>query len=84
MNATRYGIWRQLDHLGRVVLPKEMRTVLGLAPGSPVWVTLEGSRVVIEPHGQACVFCGQPADTQQLGRWVCDPCGARLASGQGA
>lgn len=43
---------RNLDNLGRIVIPKEMRTKLGLKNGDEVKIELDGSKVIItNPKG---------------------------------
>lgn len=49
------GIIRRLDNLGRVVIPKEARDVLGLDAGSPVEIFLTTQGVFIRPYRK-----GQP------------------------
>ncbi|HID41424.1 MAG TPA: AbrB/MazE/SpoVT family DNA-binding domain-containing protein [Pyrodictium sp.] len=38
-----------LDKKGRITIPSEIRSRLGLKPGSRLEVTLEGDRIVIRP-----------------------------------
>jgi transcriptional pleiotropic regulator of transition state genes len=52
------GIARRIDHLGRVVVPIELRRNLGIADGDLVDISLDGGRIVLEKVQQACVFCG--------------------------
>jgi AbrB family looped-hinge helix DNA binding protein len=47
-------IKRKLGPKGQVVLPKDIRTMLGLKPGSEIIIEIEGSEVKIKPS--------QPAD----------------------
>lgn len=43
---------RNLDNLGRIVIPKEMRTKLGLKNGDEVKIELDGNKVIItNPKG---------------------------------
>jgi transcriptional pleiotropic regulator of transition state genes len=37
------GIVRKLDHLGRIVLPKELRRTLDLPEGTPVEIYTDGN-----------------------------------------
>jgi len=40
----------KVDSKGRVVLPKEVREALGIAPGTEVEVHAEGGKAVVEPE----------------------------------
>ena len=41
------GIIRKIDDLGRVVIPAEMRHVLGIKEGDQLEITLEGDHVAV-------------------------------------
>ncbi|MFH1150337.1 MAG: AbrB/MazE/SpoVT family DNA-binding domain-containing protein [Actinomycetota bacterium] len=49
---------KKIDKLGRVVLPKGFRNMLGIEIGDPLNVDVEGSRITISPAKRRCVFCG--------------------------
>lgn len=38
---------RKIDELGRITLPKEMRTTLGIDPSDPVNISMEGNKIII-------------------------------------
>ena len=42
------GIVRKLDQLGRVVLPKELRDVLGLAENAPLEIYVGNESIVLK------------------------------------
>lgn len=42
------GIVRRVDSLGRVVLPKEMRILLGFKEGTPVKFSVEGEGIYLQ------------------------------------
>jgi transcriptional pleiotropic regulator of transition state genes len=44
------GIVRKIDDLGRVVIPAEMRHVLGVKEGDQLEITLEGDHIVVRPR----------------------------------
>lgn len=58
MRAT--GIVRRIDDLGRLVIPSEVRTRLGLKPGSPV----EMLTMVSEDTGLECLVVQLYGDSQ--------------------
>jgi AbrB family looped-hinge helix DNA binding protein len=59
---------------GQFVIPSEMRSALGIKPGTRVAVTQEGSRIVLEPVSKDLVektkgiFAGGPSLSEDLKR----------------
>lgn len=73
------GIIRQLDALGRIVIPIEMRRKLDISVKDPLEITVEGSRIVIEKHREGCVFCNNADGLREYeGKPVCSRCLAKL------
>jgi len=69
------GLPRRIDHLGRIVIPVELRRVLGIAEGDYVGFSADGDRIVIEKMEERCTFCGTSSELQQFkGKLVCDDC----------
>ncbi|MBZ0312438.1 AbrB/MazE/SpoVT family DNA-binding domain-containing protein [Clostridium butyricum] len=52
------GIVRNLDCLGRVVIPKEIRKKLDINEGEPVAIIDEVNQIIIRKYRRGCVFCG--------------------------
>ena len=44
------GIVRKIDDLGRIVIPAEMRRVLGVQEGDELEITLDGNHIEIRPR----------------------------------
>lgn len=44
------GVIRRVDELGRIVLPKEIRNVLGISDGTPMEICVSNGRVVLKRH----------------------------------
>lgn len=44
------GIVRKIDDLGRIVIPAEMRRVLGIHEGDELEITLTGDHVEVRPR----------------------------------
>ena len=78
------GIVRGIDNLGRVVLPKELRTALGMSSDSKVEIFAEDGAIVMRKYipPKACTFCGAVDEIAVLfeGRCICPACLARLAA----
>ena len=77
------GIVRKIDGLGRIVVPKEMRTRLYIDEGDPVDISIENDTIMIRKSGSVCVFCGKGSMdmTEFRGRPICPQCRAELAKG---
>ena len=73
------GIIRNIDDLGRLVVPKEMRTALEISENDPVEISMEGSTIVLKKHTPFCVFCASTADLSLFkGKRICSECLAEL------
>ena len=77
MKAT--GIVRRLDQLGRIVIPKELRTTLDLKDTDPVEIFTEGDTIILRKYQPSCIFCGDADDLVQIdGKNVCRKCIERM------
>ncbi len=56
------GIVRNIDELGRLVVPKEMRTTLDINCNDPVEISMEGDRIILKKYAPNCIFCGNNTD----------------------
>ncbi|HCW52609.1 MAG TPA: AbrB family transcriptional regulator [Clostridium sp.] len=52
------GIIRNLDNMGRIVIPKEMRKVLKVMNGDKVRIIKDNNTVVIKKAADNCFLCG--------------------------
>ena len=77
---TSTGITRQLDSAGRVVIPKELRTMLGLKENSDyLEIFTQGDFIMLRKYSPACVFCDSMEDIiDYAGKKVCRACAAEL------
>ena len=77
MKAT--GIVRRLDQLGRVVIPKELRTTFDLKENDPIEIFVEGEDIILRKYHPACIFCNEATDVVQFeGKNVCKKCLGKL------
>lgn len=81
MKAT--GIVRRIDDLGRVVIPKSLRHMLGISEGDPLEVFVEGDSVVLKKYYKSCGVCGKSDQLEEVypERFVCRSC-MKLIAGQ--
>ncbi len=69
------GIVRQLDTLGRVVLPIELRRSLNINPKDMLEIMVEGNSVVLRKYEPNCAFCGGEGKLASYkGKLICRRC----------
>ena len=56
------GIVRKVDELGRIVLPKEIRTSFDLDSGDGVEIFVEKDKIILQKYAPSCIFCGEADD----------------------
>ena len=73
MKAT--GIVRQLDTLGRIVIPIELRRTLDLQIKDSVEIYVNGNEIILKKYYPTCVFCANAHDLfQYKGKLICKSC----------
>ncbi|MCL1845864.1 MAG: AbrB/MazE/SpoVT family DNA-binding domain-containing protein [Defluviitaleaceae bacterium] len=60
MKAT--GVVRQVDELGRIVLPVEIRKTKNIDKGTPVEFFVDEDSIVLKKYEPACTFTGSLDD----------------------
>lgn len=56
------GIVRNIDELGRLVIPKELRRKQGIQENDPVEIYDGGDCIIIKKYHSLCHFCGAAND----------------------
>ena len=51
------GIVRQMDSLGRIVLPIELRRTLDIAQKDSLEIYVEGNQIILKKYEPTCIFC---------------------------
>ncbi len=73
------GIVRQLDALGRVVLPIDIRRQFGIQDKGYVEIYTEGDTIVLKRSQQSCIFCKKTEGLiSHLEKPVCQDCAEEL------
>lgn len=73
MKAT--GIVRKTDSLGRVVIPKELRKLLGFDVKQELEVFVDDNGIIIRKYEKTCIFCSTDADLVHYdGKIICKTC----------
>lgn len=69
------GVVRNLDQLGRVVLPKELRKSMDIKEGQPLEIYTEGEAIILKKYQPGCHCCGSmEVKATILGIKLCDKC----------
>ena len=69
------GIVRNVDELGRVVLPIELRRTLGINIKDGMEIYVEGKSIILKKYQPDCIFCGEVNDTMSFkGINICSKC----------
>lgn len=77
------GIKREVDKLGRIVLPIELRRSMELESGDAVEIYVEGNKVILEKYRPSCIFCSNTEDViVYKDKSICSSCIAELKKQQ--
>lgn len=69
------GIVRNVDELGRIVIPKEMRKKMDIANSDPVEIYVENDKIILTKYNPNCSFCASEADVIEFkGKKICKAC----------
>lgn len=53
------GIVRNVDTLGRIVIPQELRDKLGIKIKDPIEILTNGNSIIFRKYNINCVLCGK-------------------------
>ena len=69
------GIVRQMDSLGRIVLPIELRRTLDIAQKDSLEIYVEGNQIILKKYEPTCIFCDNAKDVVVFkGKNICPRC----------
>lgn len=69
------GIVRDVDQLGRVVLPIELRRTFGINVSDPLEIFVDGEHIILKKYQPACMFCDNSSDIIEFkGKKICRNC----------
>ncbi|UHA74437.1 AbrB/MazE/SpoVT family DNA-binding domain-containing protein [Paenibacillus sp. 481] len=76
------GIVRNIDELGRIVIPAEMRQMLHMGKGDPVVITSDNVSVTLRKYAPGCTFCDSLDRLLDFkGKKICSHCKVRILNG---
>ena len=69
------GIIRKVDELGRVVIPIELRRVMGIEEKNSIEIFVDSDKIILQKHEQSCVFCGSDDEVRYYkNKLICEDC----------
>lgn len=75
------GIVRPVDSLGRVVLPIELRRIMGIDCKDSIEIFVDGPYIVLKKYQPSCIFCDSMEDIVSYhGKNICANCIKKLGS----
>jgi AbrB family transcriptional regulator, transcriptional pleiotropic regulator of transition state genes len=75
------GIIRNIDELGRIVIPIEIRKRFGLSEKDPLEISVKDEMILLSKPRTICVFCGRSSNVEEhRGRAICRMCIAELSA----
>lgn len=77
MKAT--GLVRQLDSLGRIVIPVELRRNFNIGLKDSMEIFVEDNTIILKKYEPTCTFCGETKDLFTFeGKNVCPECAKKM------
>ena len=74
---------RQIDEVGRIVLPRDFRNALAWGEETKVAIQLDGNKMVLFAEPSLCFLCGGKENLREVkDRYICRACIAELSGGQ--
>ena len=70
------GIVRKVDSLGRIVIPKELRTTMNIVEDETVLeISSDGGKIVLSKYNPGCHCCGSVGNLKEvMGLKICPDC----------
>lgn len=69
------GMVRDIDKVGRIVIPKEIRNSFRIKEGDPLEIFTDNNRIILQKYEPACMFCGGAEDVVEFGdKRICRKC----------
>jgi transcriptional pleiotropic regulator of transition state genes len=75
LHVNAIGTARRIDQLGRVVVPVELRRMLGIREGDLLDIRAQDGHLVLDRIEPSCIFCGERETLRERhGKHVCGTC----------
>lgn len=74
------GIVRKVDDLGRIVIPKELRDILGISTKDPLEIFTSEHTIILRKYRPFCSICNQDGEYRNYkGKRICTECISALS-----
>lgn len=74
-----FTYFREIDRLGRVVIPMDIRKSLSINAGDVLKISADDEKITLQKAENTCVFCNSANNiTEFSGRYVCLSCIKKL------
>ena len=74
------GVIRNLDELGRIVIPMELRNKFKLKVKDPIEIFVDGNSIVLKKYESNCIFCGSSKKFLVFEeKMICEKCAANIS-----
>lgn len=69
------AVFRRIDELGRITIPKIIRQNLNLSAGTQLSISEENGGIVLKKDGPCCALCGGDKGLISFGKnYACSDC----------
>ncbi len=76
------GIFRTVDHLGRVILPVEIRHIMKIGEHAPLEIFVDDKKIILKKYLPDCIICGIGEGLTDIeGKKVCKTCLEEIKTG---
>lgn len=70
---------RKVDELGRIVLPKELRTAMGIEIRDALEIFTDQEKIILQKYQPCCIFCNNADDIVYFqDKRICKDCLEKL------
>ncbi len=74
------GFLCKIDKLGRIVVPKPLRTKFDLKIDDTIELFTDDESIILKKYRESCIFCGSEEELVAFqGKTVCKHCAAELS-----
>jgi transcriptional pleiotropic regulator of transition state genes len=76
----KLGIVRNMDDVGRIVIPKELRDAHDMGNGDAIEITSNESGILLKKYSIGCIFCGGMSGLKIFNsKKICSTCRKEIA-----
>jgi len=76
------GVIRNIDDLGRMVIPIELRKTMNIDEKDSMEIFIENDKIILRKYQPGCMFCGETQNTiEYKDKTICKECLDNMISG---